>query len=442
MFLGLKEDISVKRTLSIVGFVALVTLGSLGAYADNCTKSLNGDFGTASTTYAPGGPVVTLPRLTTYCSTSYSNPLQSGPYPPSTPDRPSFIAATGQNYLDTINWEVNQVDNTNLNIYGGSPALFDGLPDGGDGGSFANPPYGGGVNGTGYSIGQVPSTAPYPSQGQNNLDLSIASQAGTMPAQQYNNLLVGTLSSGLGFATNWDTGTTGSTYNPSGTDSSNNPCYTGGAGGSGTPSNPQYDPDDACWTPGSNAVITGVGFDLQLDQTNADDSLNLGPWSATFAIYGATPGCNQGASAISQGGQTPDIQCYDYYDEQMTDPTGNDTTNDTDLSDCFPTGTDPSCPGYNAQNVQLLGYVTINSDSNGDPAFFGFTTNDPYGVGTIVLTDYSFAGSEGGDVNFAINQVTLLTQNNTTPEPTTLLLFGSGLLMAARRLRKKATIKA
>src|SRR5579862_742537 len=136
MFLGLKEDMSVKRTIKTVGFLTLlVTLGTLGAYADNCSKSISGSQGNANLSYSPEGPAVTFPRLTTYCNSAYSNPLQSGPYPPSTPDRPSFIAASGQSYLDTINWEVNPVDDTQNNVYASSPAFFNSGEGQGTGGN-------------------------------------------------------------------------------------------------------------------------------------------------------------------------------------------------------------------------------------------------------------------------------------------------------------------
>ncbi|GEM_PF-4879859 len=435
MFLGLKEDMSVKRMIKIVGVVALVTLGTMVAWAGPlvCSQSPFGSYGTNSQAqYTPSGPAFVPPVLTTFCSSPYSFPLQSGPYPPATPDRPSFIAASGQQYLDTINWEVNPVDgvpNGNPNIYSVSPVFFNNGPGQGTGsaGNFPNPPYGGGVNGTGYSVGQVPSTAQFPNNGDNTDLLSITNQFGNMPTQQYANLLTGTLS-GQGLGMNWDTSTTGAHYDPNRIDSHGHQCTT------------NYDQDPACWVPGTNtnAIITGVGFDIQMDQTNIFNQTVLGPFSVTFAIYGATPGCNDNSSAIITTAEAPDIQCYDYFDQQMTDNQGNDTSNDC----ATPDPNDLPCSGYNDSNVQLLGYVTVNSDTNGDPVFFGFTTNDPYGVGTVVLSGYSFNQAEGADVNFAINQVTLLTQSQNTPEPTTLLLFGSGLLVAARRLRKKSTVKA
>jgi len=132
----------------------------------------------------------------------------------------------------------------------------------------------------------------------------------------------------------------------------------------------------------------------------------------------------------------------------MTDAGGNDVLNDCNVNNFpgpgptypDPSDTDnPNCVDYTDNTVQLLGTVTVNSDSNGDPVFFGFTTTDPYGVGAIVLTGGSVPGGEFSNTNFAINEVTLLTQQPaSTPEPATLLLFGSGLLIAARRLRKHA----
>jgi hypothetical protein len=416
-----------------------VTLGTLAAYADNCSQ--NGAFqpyGSPDTNYSPLGPAVVGNPITTYCSSLYSAPLVSGPYyAQSTPDRPSFIAASGQQYMDTINWEVNPFTGST------SPVFFDGGDGQAMGGDFPNPPYGGGVNGTGYSFGSVPSTSGFPNEGANQMGLTVTNSFGTLPNNPSGgtnqNLFTGT-TNGLALALGWDTSTTGTIYDDSLMDSTNHRCYTGGTSNpGGTPDNPNYDPDPACWTtvgPNRGADITGVGFDIQLTQTNQFDETVFAPFSVTFAIYGATPGCSpNGFDAMIGNPSPPQVQCYDYQQAGMTDTQGDSATNE------FCPDNDPTCTDYNSSNVQLLGYVTVDSNAGG-PAFFGFTTNDPYGVGEVVMIGNSFGQSENSDVNFAINQVTLLTQNNTTPEPTTLLLFGSGLLVAARRLRKKATVKA
>ena len=252
-----------------------------------------------------------------------------------------------------------------------------------------------------------------------------------------NMMLTGLISTPNQLALTWDTSSTGATYNGGLLDTDTSSCSWNDINNPNGQGN--YDPN--CWAAGvnTNAAISGLGFDVQLSSPGGF----IGPWTATFAVYGATPGCNAGGplgnSSILSGTENPTIDCFDYRTGQMTDPEGNDAS-----SPCLPSNIDINtalCAQYSDNTVQLLGTITVNSDSNGDPAFFGFTTSDPYGIGALVMTgDTLGSSSDNPDANFAIDEQTLLTPiPPSTPEPATLLLFGSGLLLAARRLRKQTT---
>src|SRR5580658_4157330 len=173
MFLGLKEDTSVKKAITIVGFLALVALVP-AVHADNCTgvAPLSPSY-VGVTTFTPGGASAAN-NLTTYCG-------QNGDYNSDpTTARTNFITNSGQSYLDTINWEVNQNDggtycSGSSAYYCFSPEYYDGqqgqnLPP------YLSPPYGGGVNGTGYSWGTVGTEG----GAQNVQDIGLRSNFGTM----------------------------------------------------------------------------------------------------------------------------------------------------------------------------------------------------------------------------------------------------------------------
>jgi hypothetical protein len=327
--------------------------------------------------------------------------------------------------LDTINWEVNPTvgpNSCNTPYYCSfiNPVFADNEQGSGYPGLYPSPPYGGGSNGTGYSFGSTPNT------GSDTLGLGLTNHFDTMPTYPQANMLDGTfvpVAGGSGLALTWDTFTTGGTYNSTG---SSGACPD-------PPSGPSL--HSSCWTPGplSAQAISGLGFDIQLN----DPGQALGPWSVTFAVYGATPGCGTGGgfTTVTVGINEGVLDCYDYVNSEMTDSQGDDADN----LGC-PDG-DPTCLGYTA-GAQLLGTITVNSDSNGDPAFFGFTTTDTYGIGALVETGSTNPNGDLSDSNFAISEQTLLYSQQTetgTPEPATLLLFGSGLLIAARRLRKRTT---
>lgn len=379
----------------------------------------------------------------------YSYSLTVSPYCASDPafssdptaNRTSFLNTPGQSWLDTINWEVNPTVGPNA-AGCPSPYFYCQNPDYGDSelgsGYPGNFPtgyptnYGGGVNGTGYTWGSTPASGSFPA---NPLNLSITNTFGSMPTYPYQNMLTGTADGVNDLALTWDTFTTTSTYNI--------------GGNSGECQNlPNYPVDLTCWNPGpeSNAPISGIGFDIQLGNFGQ----NLGPFSVTFNVYGATANC--GNAGNGQGGYSGDTivagetagtlaDCYDYQNGEMTDSNGADTANDGPVSGNQCTGDgDTACPEYNSSTAQLLGTITVNSDDLGDPAFVGFTTTDPYGIGALVMTGFSAPFGESADANFSIDEVTLLTPTPpSTPEPATLLLFGSGLLIAARRLRKRVT---
>jgi len=332
--------------------------------------------------------------------------------------------ANGQSYLDTLNWNAASVyDCGNGNgIWCIDPASGNAQEGGG------------GANGTGYSFGGTPNGNPTAMQ------LTQVSSYGSMPnvlaSQGGSDILTGDLTGG-DLALTWDTSTTGATYSQTCAD--DDPNDPNGPGG--------YDP--SCWTAGTNtgAAISGVGFDVQVGH---GDVFPLGPWSITFAVYGETPYCTGSVNAVTGipyennavigGGQPDVVDCWDYQNGQMTSGGSDDVTNgDCQAGGVEPTA-DPVCSDYTDSTIQLLGTITATSDLNGDPVFVGFTTNDPFGVGAVVETGYSLAQGESADTNFGIDEVTLQTNPPAeTPEPATLLPFGSGLLIAARRLRKQAT---
>jgi hypothetical protein len=407
------------------------------AFADPCSVVNSGNSTNPAITYPNGGtdgygnPLVPYAAGGTSTITSacgYVTPLSSDP----TTARQiftsaGFLATYGQAYLDTINWEVNPGDinnglTGNGSYYSTSPAISNDL-QGENCCGYPSPPYGGGVNGTGYTFGSVPSAL-----NGDPLNLGLSNTFGTLPTFAQANILHGTASSGNDFALTWDTSTTGAHYDYN---DPNQPNCDGQGSDIWTQS---------CWIPGVNtfAPITGLGFDIQLKSGQS-----VGPFSVTFNVYGATPGCGLGGAdgnATVEGGSTlpTSVDCFDYNTGQMMDTDGNDNP----TSPCVTADPDYSnCIEYSGTNVQLLGTITVNSDEVGDPAFLGFTTTDPYGIGALVMTNWSFGNaSDNPDVNFAVDEQTLLTAAQpATPEPATLLLFGSGLLLAARRLRKRAT---
>jgi hypothetical protein len=406
----------VKR-FTLVTFLALVCVG-VSAHA---TSICSTDY-TNVTTFTPTGSSA-ADNLTTYCASV--PPFSSDP----TAARTSFLNTPGQQWLDTINWPANLPDGVpgNPNEWSISPLY------GGPGGNPVAPDGAGGVNGTGYTWGSVPSDLI-----NNPEHLALTSSFGTMPVFGPSDMmLTGQASTGNEMALTWDTSTTTAVYNGGLTDTDTTSCSWNDPNRVPGFDQGGYDPN--CWTNGplSHAAISGLGFDVQLTSPSGF----IGPWTATFAIYGATPGCDAGGadsqSTVRVGTAFPYAgDCFDYNTGQMTDVDGNDS-----ISPCIEADPDyAQCLEYSDTTVQLLGTVTINSDSNGDPAFFGFTTSDPYGIGALVMTGYTTPSSDSPDANFSIDEQTLLTNvPPTTPEPATLLLFGSGLLLAARRLRKQTT---
>jgi hypothetical protein len=155
-----------------------------------------------------------------------------------------------------------------------------------------------------------------------------------------------------------------------------------------------------------------LGFDVQLNPFGV-----LEQWTVTFNIYSQASGCDSGSTAVIQNpvGDTA-IDCYNYANGSPTNASG----------------------GSSGAGV-LLGTVTVDSDTSGDAAFFGFTSTTA--IGAVVETGYTSQFGDLAQINFAVDDVTLLAQQapTGTPEPATLLLFGSGLLIAARRLRKQAS---
>jgi hypothetical protein len=175
------------------------------------------------------------------------------------------------------------------------------------------------------------------------------------------------------------------------------------------------------YSTGSNPVngVYGVGFDYQLGMGDgAGGEEQATTYSVTFQIWAATPSCQS------------DINDYLNNDFETS---SNETINCFNFQTGQPTNADGSAMSLGELTSALLATVTVNS-SDGSAGFFSVTSSAP--IGAIYESANSVTGAEGISA-FGIDQVDLLNQQQTgTPEPATLLLFGSGLLFAARRLRK------
>jgi hypothetical protein len=333
---------------------------------------------------------------------------------------------SGYGLLDTINWGSNTVgaDNSALANLGGS---YTGTTYGYNPTAFG-PGWGiigltGGANGTGYTIGQNVGAG-------GTTTLSTTGSAFGLTGLPNSILTTSEISSSStydGFAMTFDTSDEsgnlpglvtaqgaidyrGAVAGVTGCSPAYDSFYTNGAADCAT--NPLY-------VAGTQSV-NGVGFDFSLGvDTGTGLNQSADGFSVTFSIYGYQNGCNGGVTDIDStlGGASgvTAVDCFDYANGQVTDPAGNDLG-----------------AGYG-----LLGTVTLTSDTSGDPVFFGVSSTTA--ISAIAVTAINTGSSEGAPVSFGIDNVGLLTQEQSTPEPATLLLFGSGLLFAARRLRKATT---
>jgi hypothetical protein len=109
--------------------------------------------------------------------------------------------------------------------------------------------------------------------------------------------------------------------------------------------------------------------------------------------------------------------------------------------------TDADLTGQLANLFDPLGGVSFNSDSVSVGTFYGVTVsrNNPYSIGTLTITsaalpgvaDFSIDDSNG----YFVGTVTGPTDPmSPTPEPSSLLLFGTGLVAAAGAVRRKLSV--
>jgi hypothetical protein len=328
------------------------------------------------------GAVVINSTVTAYCGNTTG----------STANAQALFSAAGT-YLDTINWSANPGEGT----CGDTPNYcYD--PDYWNSDGFTSdtpsPPYGGGVNGTGYTYGQtVHGATTYSGNGSGtqvtNL-LPVSSFLGVPDGSGGTNILSTSATGFQGLALTWDTSTTDCTV-------------------TGCP-DPIY----------PYSSVYGVGFNVQLGGNAGDSTVQADSYQVTFEIYAATPGCT---NTIDNALPPPTVDCFDY-------STGVPTTADgsTDLTGA-------------ALTAATLATITVNSD-DGSAGFFAVQSS--VAIGAIYampgLDNATYGENQEGA--FGIGAVTLNDQPaSNTPEPATLLLFGSGLLMAARRLRKNMATK-